>query len=426
MTVTAEKTTTPRRARRRPSRRRIIVLVAVVVVLLLVVAFIWIRAASAPTQRPRYATAETGSVSRTVDATGTIAAAQEADLSFQVGGQVTAIPVTVGQQVSTGQVLATIDSASLPSQVAQARATLAQNRAKRDADDNASSEQRAADDAAVNAAQAQLDSAQKQLDKATLTSTIDGTVAAVNIDVGQQVAAGSGGSAASAASGASGGAGSAAAGAAGAASGGGSGSTATSAATAQIVVVSTDTFVVNASVDDTQVGQLKQGQAVDITPNGATSPVKGTVTTVGMVATQTSGVASYPVTVDVATGTTGLHIGASAQLSVIVEKVDGVLTVPTAAIRQQGGGSVVDEVRDGQPVEVPVTVGVSGGGRSEISSGLSAGAQVVLPGENAGATGTRPTGGFFGGGGGGGGGGGNGGGQNRGGQEGGAPRGNGG
>jgi macrolide-specific efflux system membrane fusion protein len=419
MTVTAEKTTTSRPGKRRFTRRRVVVIAVVVLVVVLVVAFVWVRAAGSQTPRPRFATAETASVAQTVDASGTIAAAQEADLSFQVSGQVTAIPVTVGQQVSTGQVLATIDSASLPSQVAQARATLAQNRAKRDADDGASSEQRAADNAAVDAAQAQLDSAQKQLAKATLTSTIDGTVAAVNLDVGQQVAAGGGGSASSAASGASG-TGSAAAGGASASSG--SGSTAASAATAQIVVISTDSYVVNASVDDTQVGQLKVGQEVDITPNGATTPVKGTVSTVGMVATQTSGVASYPVTVDVAAGTSGLHIGASAQLSIIVTRVDGVLTVPTAAIRQQNGSSVVDEVRDGQQVTVPVTVGLSGGGRTEISSGLSAGTRIVLPGDAPGTTSTRPTGGFFGGGGGGGGGG-TGGGQNGGGT---APRGNGG
>ena len=404
MTVTAEQTTTSRHGkRRRFTRRRIVVIVLIVLVLLLVVAWFWTRAAaSAEAARPRFATAETGSVSQTVDASGTIAAAREADLSFQVGGQVTAIPVTVGQQVTAGQVLATIDSASLPSQLAQAKATLAQNKAKRDADDNASSEQRAADDAAVNAAQAQLDSAQKQLDKATLTSTIDGTVAAVNLDVGQQVAAGAGGSASSGSSG-SAGTGSAAA----AASAASSGSTANSAATAQIVVVSTDASIVKASVDDTQVGRLKVGQQVDITPNGATTPVQGTVSEVGMVATQTSGVASYPVTVDVAPGTTGLHIGASAQLSILITKVDGVLTVPTAAIRQENGSSVVDQMRDGEQVSVPVTVGLSGGGRSEISSGLTAGAQVVLPSDTS--TAARPAGGLCGGGGGGGGGNNNGG-----------------
>src|SRR4051794_7826398 len=366
MTVTAEKTTTSRRRKRRFPRRRIIVIAGVGVVLLLVGAYIGARAATrAETERPRFATAENASVAQTVDATGTIAAAQEADLSFQVGGQVTAIPVSVGQQVGKGQVLATIDSASLPGQVAQAKATLAQNKAKRDADDNATSEQRAADDAAVDAAEAQLDSAQKQLDKATLTSTIDGTVASVNLDVGQQVAAGGGGSSAASAAASGTGSGAAAAAGAGSASSG-SGSTAGSAAPAQIVVISTDTYIVNASVDDTQVGQLKIGQAVDITPNGATAPVKGTVSTVGMVATQTSGVASYPVTVDVAAGTTGLHIGASAQVSITVNKVDDVLTVPTAAIRQENGGSVVDQVHDGKTVAVPVTVGLSGGGRSEI------------------------------------------------------------
>src|SRR3954453_22733256 len=103
MTVTAEKTTTSRRRKRRFTRRRIVVIAVVVVVLLLVVAYIWARgAARAEARRPRFATAENARRAQTVEPTGTIAAAPEADLSFHVGGQVTAIPVSVGQQVGKG------------------------------------------------------------------------------------------------------------------------------------------------------------------------------------------------------------------------------------------------------------------------------------------------------------------------------------
>ena len=54
-----------------------------------------------------------GSMSKTVSAEGTIAAAQTDDLSFSSSGTVTAVNVKAGDTVTAGQVLATIDSAQL-------------------------------------------------------------------------------------------------------------------------------------------------------------------------------------------------------------------------------------------------------------------------------------------------------------------------
>ncbi len=68
-----------------------------------------------------------------------------------------------------------------------------------------------------------------------------------------------------------------------------------------------DHFTVSATVDDTEIAQIKQGLQAVVTPNGATTPVYGTVTSVGLIATSTSGVTSYPVTIAVTGAQPTLH-----------------------------------------------------------------------------------------------------------------------
>ncbi|MDQ2882290.1 MAG: hypothetical protein M3Y48_14045 [Actinomycetota bacterium] len=165
-------------------------------------------------------------------------------------GQVAAIPATVGEQVQSGQTLATVDAASLPRQLAKAHAAVASAVAKVAADRTAgaSDAQVNADDAALVSANAQLAVAQQNLSKATLTAPFAGTVAAVTFTMGQEVS----GTSSAGSGGGSGG------GSTGAAAPGGSGlssvaaASTTSASNAQVVVISTGSYVVNASVDDTE------------------------------------------------------------------------------------------------------------------------------------------------------------------------------
>ena len=136
-------------------------------------------------------TVSIGTVRQAVAASGTIEPATTANLSFGAAGRVTAVQVTQGQRVRAGQHLATISSASLASQVIQAKANLASDQARLFTDQTAaaSAAQIAADHAGVTVAQAQLADAQAALAGATLTSPIAGTVTAVNLTVGQQLSA---------------------------------------------------------------------------------------------------------------------------------------------------------------------------------------------------------------------------------------------
>jgi multidrug efflux pump subunit AcrA (membrane-fusion protein) len=174
-----------------------------------------------------------------------------------------------------------------------------------------------------------------------------------------------------------------------------------------VVVISTDSYVVNATVDDTEVGSVQAGDQAQIVPDGATAPVYGVVSSVGLIASTTSGVATYPVTIAVTGNPGGLYPGASATVTLIVKQLNNATTVPTAALHYTSSGAAVYEMVNGRQVAVPVTVGMTSDGETQITSGLSVGTKVVVQGLRAGGFGTttggtgRGTRGGFGGGGGG-------------------------
>jgi multidrug efflux pump subunit AcrA (membrane-fusion protein) len=380
--------------------------------------------ASASAPAYQLVAAASSTLRQTVSSTGTIEPAQQANLNFATSGQVTSVTATVGQKVKVGQVLATVNSASLAANVAQAEATESSDAAKLSSDEATSgvtTAQLTADKTTVTAAENQVTDAEQALAEAKLISPINGVVASVNLTVGQQVSgAGSSGSGSSGSGGSGAGgssnAGSGGTGSGGTGSGGSSGSGSGGSSSTQVVVISTTSYVVNGTVDDTEVGQVQAGDQAVIIPDGATSPVYGTVSSVGLIATTTSGVATYPVTIAVTGNPGGLYPGASATVTLIVKQLSNVITVPTAALHYTSGGAEVYEIVNGRQVAYPVTVGMTSGGETQILSGLSVGTEVVVPGTRAGGAGTttggttRGTGGGFGGRGGGFGGGGFGGG----------------
>ena len=402
------------------TKRRVIVTAAVVVVVVGGGVGAWAATRPAASPATGVATAATTTLRQALTSSGTIEPAQQDNLNFAVSGQVTAVNVTAGAQVTAGQALATVNSAALSATVAEAQASLSSDQARlsTDSGNGASSTQVAADQAAVTAAQNQVTNAQNALAEATLTSPITGTVASVNLTVGQQVSGSSGSTGSSAGSGSTGGTGGAGAGGAGGTSGAGTGSTGTGTGTGsstdQIVVISNGSYVVNASVDDTQVGQVKVGDQAVITPNSGTTTAFGTVTSVALLASSSSSVPSYPVTIGVTGSPTGLYPGASASVQIIVKQLTNALVIPASALHFTNGKVTVLKLVSGKQTSVTVTTGMTQGGQIQILSGLADGDQVVTPGttRTAGAggagagTGRTGAGGGFGGAGGFGGGGG--------------------
>lgn len=294
----------------------------------------------------------------TVGVSGTLAPKNQADLSFSSAGTVTSVKVKVGQKVSKKEVLATIDNTDLANAVALARANLTAARTSySDAVDNdASSSQLSSARAQIRSAAAQLSSARLALAKAKLRSTIDGVVALVNIAKGDTV---TGGGSSSTTSGAS------------------SSSTSTS-SSANIVVVSTKSWKVNATVGAADVATLKAGQSAKIAVTGTTTVLDGKVDSVGIVSTSSGGSASFPVVLSVTSSGTGVYSGVAVTATLTTGTYPDVLTVPTAAIVNVNGKTTVQQVKNGQQVTTEVVTGRVFGTMTEVTSGLAEGDEVAI------------------------------------------------
>jgi membrane fusion protein, macrolide-specific efflux system len=338
-------------------RRRFILLIGVAVVLIggATGLSLWLTSDSPATGlvvTNQVVSVTTGTMQQTVAASGTLEPANEANLNFAVSGTVTAVDVKAGQVVKTGQVLATVGTSALQADVdaAQAQLAAADSQLSSDQASGASASSVDSDEASVTSAESSLSTAETSLSDASLTSTIAGTVASVSLTVGQQVSgSGGGGSASSSGSGSSG----------------------------QVVVIGTSSYIVNTTVDDTQIGQIAQGDQATITPTGSTTVDYGTVSSIGLIASSSSNVASFPVVISVTGDPSGLYAGSTADISIIVKQLNDVTEIPTAALTFSNGKAQVTQVIGSQHVTRSVTVGEADAGETQILSGIKAGDKVL-------------------------------------------------
>jgi multidrug efflux pump subunit AcrA (membrane-fusion protein) len=256
----------------------------------------------------------------------------------------------VKAQQTNDQAQAQVNSAEANLQNAQAALTALQQ--------GSTTQQIQMDQSQVTVAQVSVDTAQRNLNQATLTAPADGTVGQVNIVVGQSVSGSGSSSSSSAAS--------------------STASTTSSSTTHAVSLITPGSYAVTGSVSDAQVGQVAVGQAARVTPAGSTEALSGKVSAVATVATVTSGVATFGVTVAIDGDNPSLHAGVSASVSIIINQVSQVLTVPASAVRGTGAASSVQVLVNGKPQSTPVQVGATDALRAQILSGLNPGDQVVI------------------------------------------------
>ncbi|MGZ4452520.1 MAG: efflux RND transporter periplasmic adaptor subunit [Nocardioides sp.] len=355
----------------RPGKRGWAILIALLVIVGSGGGWLLLHGDDAATATPLTAQASSGTVKQTVSATGTIEPARTADLDFAVAGTVTKVYVKAGDRVAKGQAIAAVDDSALIASRTAARASYdaALTQHATDVDADASDVQLAADQTAVLSAKAQLDAAIQDVKDAVLRSTIKGTVSSIDLAVGD-VVSGSGSS--------SDGSGSGGAGVSSAAS---TGSTTSSTA---VTVTSTNAFVVSATVSADDAATVKKGMQAQITLTGASEPIYGTVSSVGLVAqTSSSGAAAFPVEIAVTGAQRSVYAGTTATASITVKQTDDVLTVSSRAIRTDAAddnATYVMKMVGEKAVKTPVEVGTVYGSTTEITSGLSDGDTVQIPG----------------------------------------------
>jgi macrolide-specific efflux system membrane fusion protein len=397
------------------------IVLAVVIVGALVGAYFFVFpvVGSSSTATQLTSTVQQGVVSNTITASGSVAPVSEATASFAVSGTIASVNVSLGQSVTAGQVLGTLQTAPLQQIVnndstlySQAKSQYANAVASLTATESAPSTpttSAAQAVSSVNSAKQQVATALDQvttssqnlvrdeanLAAATLSSPIAGLVVSLSGSVGQ--AAGSGSTSSSGSS-----SGSASSSSSGSASGSSSGS-ASGAGFATIADVSAMT--VSASIAEADIAAVTVGQKAVVTfPAVPGETADATVTAIAPTATTSNSVVTYATTITLASIPAGLRLGQTASVAITTKSsAADALYVPAAAITTANGVSSVKVVGStGKVTPVTVTLGIVGNAGTQVLTGLKAGQTVSLGVVIPTTTGTKGTGrtGFGGGGGG--------------------------
>ncbi len=267
-----------------------------------------------------------GDLVESISSTGALSALEEVTVGSQVSGIVTNVLVDFNAQVKKGDLLAVIDPQTLQAQVGVSRATVAQRQvtydeAVRQLDEGkrlyeqkylADRDLRALEVAARNA-KAQLESSlvdlnrqNVQLQYANIRSPIDGVVMTRSVDPGNTVQA------------------------------------SMQAPTLFVVASDLTKMKILASVDETQIAQIKEGMQARFTVSGITDKTfNAKVRQVRLKSTTTNNVVTYTVVLDAENPENLLFPGMTATIDFILSKIENALLVPSAALRVR----VPDELR---------------------------------------------------------------------------------
>jgi len=349
-----------------------------------------------------------GDVLSTIAATGTLEAVTTVTVGSQVSGSIQSLHADFNDIVRKGQILARLDPSLIRSTIEQASASLQSARATEDrmaialedaevklararglaARQLISQVELEAAEVAVQSAAAQVKSASAQtaqaraslnqaqvnLAKTIITSPIDGIVIARNVDVGQTVAA------------------------------------SMSAPTLFVLAADLAQMQLKTNIDESDLGRIAADQPVQFTVDAyPNTTFTGTVKQVRLNPVVESNVVTYAAMIAAANPRLQLKPGMTANVTIEVSRREGVLRVPSAALRYSPSaavlaaldsagaspvkGSKVWQYVDGRLTPVAVTTGTSDGRFTEVTgSTLAEGAQVVtrVATGDAPATGARP------------------------------------
>jgi membrane fusion protein, macrolide-specific efflux system len=381
------------------SKRNLLIVAAIVVAPALYLAF------PRQQQTPQLATAsaQRGDVEDVVLATGALQPVQLVSVGAQVSGRVVALSVNLGDHVTKGQVIATIDPVPATNQLKTAQAALAQAIAQRAAQaaslaqseatlkrqvstvalklssqadyDAALAAERAAKanldalDASIDQAKVNVDVARVNLGYTNVVAPIEGDVLAVVTKQGQTV-------------------------------------NAVQAAPTIVILGDMSTMTAKAQISEADVVKVKPGQEVYFTilgdtkrrfsgrlrsvalaPNSIVNEVVNNTATTSSSSGSSATAIYYDGLVDVPNDDRMLKADMTAQITMVVAQANGVVTIPAAALDPTGtentSGKAADEhvvlVLDtaGRPQPRRVRIGINNRVTAEVTSGLAPGEEVV-------------------------------------------------
>ncbi|KUL27372.1 efflux RND transporter periplasmic adaptor subunit [Actinoplanes awajinensis] len=311
----------------------------------------------------RTVSAQTGTVTKSVTADGTVESASTASASFETSGTVTAISVKVGDKVKKGQVLAKVDPAAAKRTLAAAEADLDAANDALDRVQDAGTDTTDAENQ-VETAQLAVDDADAGVDGTVLKAPMAGTVTAVSGTIGSS-ASGTGSSSSSSGGGSQ---------------GGGSSSTSTSSTSTGFVEIADLTKMqVAADFAEADATQLKEKQVATVTWNALSGTEQSAkVTAIDPSGATSNSVVTYGVTLTLDKVPTGAKVGQTVSVVVTTGSKENVIAVNSAAITTVGKRHTVTVVANGTQETRSVEIGLAGDSTTEITSGLTAGEQVVV------------------------------------------------
>jgi HlyD family secretion protein len=197
-----------------------------------------------------------------------------------------------------------------------------------------------ADKAAIALAEQRLTMAEQALATNTISAPVSGIVAAVAIAAGDSVEAAS--------------------------------------ESAVITVLADGGYVVETTLPLTDVRSTAVGQSADVTLEGDSEALVGTVSSIGVLDVSETSTPSYAVTIALDDTEAEPLTGTVASLEIAAASATDALVVPTSAVHVSGSEATVDVLVDGTARSQPVDVGAVGADYTEIVDGLDEGTLVVL------------------------------------------------
>ena len=142
-------------------------------------------------------------------------------------------------------------------------------------------------------------------------------------------------------------------------------------------VVDTDHVYVNAWIDETVLGDVHEGQPVQIVRPGSTTPTAGIVKRIGWESDRQTHELLVEVTPSASLGR--VAIGQRADVWITTQAKANVVRVPMAFLRRDADGTFCHVDRDGRIAVVRVKLGAVGRDMVEILDGLASGDTVLAP-----------------------------------------------
>lgn len=152
-------------------------------------------------------------------------------------------------------------------------------------------------------------------------------------------------------------------------------------------------YSIKLALNEVDVPKVKVGQTAEITIDAIPGKTfKGEVIHVDSVGTNSQGVITYNVVLNIMNPTDVIKPAMTANAEIIVAKSQDVLTVPNSAIKPYQGKKAVQvlDTKTKKPKYIPVEVGIKSPERTEIKRGVAEGTEVITAIKNGSAAAVTP------------------------------------